>query len=167
MAVTPRTLLHGAATHSGVPGISSGALVRPCGLDGFPVVFRCQRLRWQRRWRENGDSSRGGHGGVNGSMAEAARGERGRCEGGKSRTRMRQRKGGTNRTSSGGLGRVAKSGFYCTTWELGGGEQPETFRVLSGPDNTNVFGVLTSLPSQVPPYSPLIRPLLSKNTMAG
>ena len=40
------------------------------------VVYRCQRLQRQQRWRGDGDGSRGSRSGVNGRMAEGAQGER-------------------------------------------------------------------------------------------
>ena len=88
------------------------------------------------------------------------------CKGVHSRTRMQQRKGGRGQTSSGRLGGVAKSIFDCSTWELGRGKSQKHLGCCQTPDIHKLSGFLTSLPSPVPPYSPLTCPLLSKNSMA-
>jgi len=57
MPDTARTILHGAATHSGILGTSSGALLRPCELDGLlggvpmPAAAAATVMAWRLRQR--------------------------------------------------------------------------------------------------------------------
>jgi len=51
-AVTPQTLLHGAAMHPHVHGTPGGTLLQPCGLDGslggvqVPAAMAATVMAW-------------------------------------------------------------------------------------------------------------------------
>ena len=79
------------------------------------------------------------------------------CEGVGSQMHIWQRKGGTGQTSQGGLGGVAKSSLYCTTWEFGGETSQKCLRCCQAQAFTGVTMayVLSSETSHVMPGPPL------------